>query len=98
MLINIRFIDCDRSESLESHIQQKIDKLQTMYEWLETVNVIIRQDNSRGGKNMVAELEVHALHNLLFAEDHDENAYAASDSAVEKMKKQLEKLKTKITQ
>jgi putative sigma-54 modulation protein len=81
------------TEALKAHVEDKISKLKRHFDHVTDVHVILSVEK------MVqkAEATVQISGAKLFAEDHQEDMYAAIDSMVDKLDRQIIKHKEKIS-
>lgn len=97
MRTEIRFIDSRPSERLAAHAEEKITKLQLEFNWIEHCKISFRRNKNDKKKNKLSELEVKIPGQMIYAEAAEEKFLQSCDEAFEKVRKQLEKVKTKIT-
>jgi len=93
MKINITGHHINITDSLNLYTKSKFQKLKKYSEYMVNTHVILTVEKER----MKAEAKLKTKHGNLFAVDEKNNMYAAIDEIVEKLDKQLEKEKEKIT-
>ena len=92
MQINITRRNGDLSESLKDYIEKKLIGLTRHYQKIIDAHVIM----DREGKNHRVEISLKVTRHTFFAKDRSTNLRSAIDSCVDKLDKQLIKLKGKI--
>ena len=93
MQISITGHHLEVTDSLRSYVETKFQKLERHFDHVTDVHVILGIEKL----NKKAEATVHISGATLFAEDHQEDMYAAIDNLVDKLDRQLIKHKEKIT-
>jgi len=93
MQISITGHHLEVADSLRSYVETKFQKLERHFDHVTDVHVILGIEKL----NKKAEATVHISGATLFAEDHQEDMYAAIDNLVDKLDRQLIKHKEKIT-
>ena len=93
MQLNITGQHIDLTEAMQEYVKTKIAKLERYFDNVTNVHVILSVEK----KNQKAEATVHVAGGDLFAESTDENMYAAIDSLVDKLDRQIKKHKEKLT-
>ncbi|HOV11020.1 MAG TPA: ribosome-associated translation inhibitor RaiA [Bacteroidales bacterium] len=96
MKVNITSLHFKTDKKLESYIQDKVDKLATLYDGLLSSEVTLRLEKNESEKNKVAEIHLSMRGNDLFAKKQSSSFEQATDTAVEALRKQLVKHKEKI--
>jgi putative sigma-54 modulation protein len=93
MQISITGHHLDVTDSLKSYVETKFQKLERHFDHVTDVHVILGVEKL----NQKAEATVHISGAKLFAEDHQEDMYAAIDNLVDKLDRQVKKHKEKIS-
>ena len=93
MQLNITGQHVDLTEAMQEYVKTKITKLERYFDNVTNVHVILSVEK----KNQKAEATVHVAGGDLFAEATSENMYAAIDSLVDKLDRQIKKHKEKLT-
>lgn len=93
MQISITGHHLEVTDSLKSYVETKFQKLERHFDHVTDVHVILGVEKL----NQKAEATVHISGAKLFAEDHQEDMYAAIDSLVDKLDRQVKKHKEKIS-
>ena len=96
MKIKISSIHFKADQKLEEFIQERIQKLSTIYDGLIGSEVTLKIDKDSKTENKVAEIKLIIRGNDLFAKKQCKTFEEATDSAVDALRKQLTKHKEKI--
>ncbi len=96
MQIKISSIHFKADQKLEDFIQERIQKLSTIYDGLIGSEVTLKVDKSNKTDNKVSEIKLIIRGNDLFAKKQCKTFEEATDSAVDALRKQLTKHKEKI--
>ena len=83
----------DVTDSLRDYVTTKLKKLEHHFDNVIDVNVILTVEKLR----QKAEATVHLSGNNIYADDTQEDMYAAIDGLVDKLDRQVKKHKEKIT-
>ncbi|MGR9100116.1 MAG: ribosome hibernation-promoting factor, HPF/YfiA family [Gammaproteobacteria bacterium] len=93
MQISVTGHHLEVSEPLKAYVQSKFEKLERHFDHVTDVHVIL----SVAKVDQKAEATVQISGAKLFAEDHQEDMYAAIDGLVDKLDRQIKKHKEKVT-
>lgn len=93
MQISVTGHHLDITESLKTYVETKFDKLERHFDHVTDVHVILTVEKLV----QKAEATVQISGAKLFAEDHQEDMYAAIDALVDKLDRQIKKHKEKIS-
>ncbi|HEC28214.1 MAG TPA: ribosome-associated translation inhibitor RaiA [Gammaproteobacteria bacterium] len=93
MQINITGHHVDITPSLRKYVETKLEKLERHFENVVDVQVILSVEKLR----QKAEATVHISGSNLFADDTQEDMYAAIDGLIDKLDRQVKKHKEKLT-
>jgi putative sigma-54 modulation protein len=96
MKIKISSIHFKADQKLEEFIQERIQKLSTIYDGLIGSEVTLKIDKDSKTVNKVSEIKLIIRGNDLFAKKQCKTFEEATDSAVDALRKQLTKHKEKI--
>lgn len=91
----IQSIHFDADQQLKAFIQEKADKLLTIYDNIIDGEVILKNDNSNVA-NKISEIKLIIPGKILFAKEQATTFEEATDNALEALRKQLTKHKEKI--
>ena len=78
-------------EKLSDHIEKKTATLDSHHTRIENCKVVLKLNKDSKNKNKLIELSINIPGSTLFAKEQSESFEMATDLAIEKMKKQLEK-------
>ncbi|MCW8347802.1 MULTISPECIES: ribosome hibernation promoting factor [Vibrio] len=93
MQIQIQGHHVDLTESMQDYVNSKFQKLERFFDHINTIQVILRVEKL----NQIAEATLHINQAEIHATAEDESMYAAIDSLVDKLVRQLNKHKEKIS-
>ncbi len=93
MQISVTGHHLDVTEALKSYVESKFNKLERHFDHVTDVHVILTVEKL----DQKAEATVQISGAKLFAEDHQQDMYAAIDGLVDKLDRQIKKHKEKIT-
>ena len=95
MKINIKSIGFSPSESLNSQIENKMERAFKRYSYIHEAQVFLRAQGNENEGRHVMEIRVALPHGELFAESREKTMRNALDRNMDKLKRQLEKYKEK---
>ena len=93
MQISVTGHHIDITDSLRSYVESKFERLERHFEHITNIHVILTVEKER----QKAEATVHVNRGNLFAENEQEDMYAAIDGLTDKLDRQLKKHKEKLT-
>lgn len=93
MQIDITGHHIDVTDSMKQYVNDKFEKLERHFDHVTDIHVILTVEKLR----QQAEATMHISGGKLFADAEDENMYAAIDSLVSKLDRQVKKHKEKRT-
>ncbi len=93
MQINLTGHHVDLTDSLRDYVESKLEKLERHFDQVVDVQVILSVEKLR----QKAEATVHLSGNKVYADDTQEDMYAAIDGLIDKLDRQVVKHKEKIT-
>jgi len=96
MKIKINSIHFKADQKLESFVQEKVEKLSSIYDGVIGSEVLLKIDKNSNTENKIAEIKLLIKGNDLFAKKQCKTFEEATDKAVEAIHKQLTKHKEKI--
>ena len=95
MKLQMSSIKFDADVKLLDFIQKKADKLETFYDKIIDCEVNMKLDNNETNENKVVEMKLNVPGSTLFARQQSKSFEAATDQAVEALRRQLKKYKEK---
>jgi len=95
MRLQMHSIHFDADEKLLDFIQKKADKLDTFYDRIIDGEVFLKLDKDNQMENKLVEIKVNIPGTQLFAKERSKSFEAATDNAVEAVRRQLKKHKEK---
>jgi putative sigma-54 modulation protein len=93
MQLNLTGHHLDITDSLKNYVNSKMEKLERHFDNVTDVHVILSVEKLR----QKAEATMHISGGNLYAEDTQEDMYAAIDGLVDKLDRQVKKHKEKLT-
>lgn len=96
MKVNITSVHFKTDQKLENFIEKKISKLSGMIEGVMGSEVTLKLDNSETRENKVAEIRLLIKGYDLYAKKQSTTFEHATDTAVDALKKQVEKYKGRL--
>lgn len=93
MQINLTGHHVDITDSLRNYVNEKFERLERHFDQVTDVHVILSVEKLR----QKAEATVHLSGSTLFADDTEEDMYAAIDGLADKLDRQIRKHKEKRT-
>jgi putative sigma-54 modulation protein len=96
MKVQVHSIHFVADRKLLDFIQQRVNKLETIYSRIVSGEVFLRLNNE-GIENKTVEIRVNVPGNQVFAKERGRTFEAAAQLAADALKQQLAKIKTRIT-
>lgn len=95
MKITVQSIHFTADKGLLEFIQKKADKLETFYDNIINGEVYLKLENVEDEANKITEIKLQLPGNQIFAKEQCKTFEEATDLAIESLRKQIEKHKTK---
>jgi len=96
MKVSINAVKFKTDKKLETFINEKVEKLSGVYDGILGSEVTLKLENTEAQDNKVAEIRLLIKGNDLFAKKQSATFEAATDTAIDALRKQLDKHKMKI--
>jgi putative sigma-54 modulation protein len=96
MNTQIQSIHFKADQKLKDYIIKKVEKLNTFYDGIIDTQVFLKVENTSAKENKVVEIKVNAKSNSFIQTEVAQSFEAATDMAVESLKKQVKRYKGKI--
>jgi putative sigma-54 modulation protein len=96
MNTQIQSIHFKADQKLKDYIIKKVEKLNTFYDGIIDTQVFLKVENTSAKENKVVEIKVNAKSNSFIQTEIGQSFEAATDMAVESLKKQVKRYKGKI--
>ena len=93
MQVSVTFKNIDSSETIKNFVQEKLDKFDRLFDGAAEANVILSVEKFRN----IAEINLTGDRLNLNGKEETEDMYAAIDSVMDKIEKQIKKSKQKIS-
>ena len=95
MKVQMQSVHFDADKTLLDFIQQRLNKLEHFYDRVTDGEVILRLNNKDGVANKTVEIKLMVPGSTLFSQEDATSFEAATDAAVEALKRQITKYKEK---
>lgn len=96
MNTQIQSIHFKADQKLKDYILKKLEKLTTFYDGIIDIQVYLKVQNTSIKENKEVEIKVNAKNNSFIQTEVAQSFEAATDLAVESLKKQVKRFKGKI--
>jgi len=96
MKVNITSVHFKTDTKLENFIEKKVEKLSGLYEGVIGTEVTLKLDKTETRENKVAEIRMQIPGYDLYAKKQSKTFEEAADTAIDALKKQLEKYKGRL--
>lgn len=96
MKLQMHSIHFDADQKLLDFIQKKASKLETFYDRIIDGEVFLRLDKDEKNGNKIVEIKINIPGQQLFAKEQSKSFEAATDQAVEALRRQIRKHKSKV--
>lgn len=91
------FVQLEKSDSLESFTQKKLDKLENKFNWIVRANVFFKRDENQKPDGYICEIRLSAPGPEIFAQSNENSFEAAVAKTVKDLERQCSKRKEKMT-
>mgnify|MGYP001768478043 CR=1 FL=1 len=96
MKVNINSVHFKTDKKLDNFITEKLDKLTNLHDGIIGSEVTLKLENNESAENKIAEIKLMIPGNDIFASKQNRSFEEAFDSALEALRKQLNKRKEKL--
>lgn len=96
MKVKIQSIHFDADQKLLRFVEEKVEKLNQLYDAIVESEVFLRLDKDNEKGNKIAEIKISTPGKTLFASEQCKSFEEATDNAVEALRKQITKHKEKL--
>lgn len=93
MNVSINAVKFKADKKLEDFIQDKVGKLSGVYDGIIGSEVVLKMENVAAPENKIAEIRLLIKGNDLFASKQSKSFEEATDSAIDALRKQLDRHK-----
>jgi putative sigma-54 modulation protein len=90
------FVNVEKSQSLESFTQKKLDKLENKYNWIVRANVYFKKDENQKPNGYISEIRLSAPGPEIFAQSNENSFEASVAQTVSDVERQCSKRKAKM--
>ena len=91
------FVNVEKSQSLESFTQKKLDKLENKYNWIVRANVYFKKDENQKPNGYISEIRLSAPGPEIFAQSNENSFEASVAETVSDVERQCSKRKAKMS-
>lgn len=96
MKVNINAVQFKTDKRLEDFIEKKVGKLASMYDGVIGTEVTLRVEKSESKHNKITEIRLEVKGYDLYAKKQSDSFEQSTDTAIDALKRQLEKYKEKM--
>jgi putative sigma-54 modulation protein len=96
MKVNINAVQFKADKKLENFIEKKVGKLYGLYDGVIGSEVTLRVEKSESKNNKISEIRIEVKGYDLYAKKQSSTFEDATDTAIDALKRQLEKYKEKL--
>lgn len=96
MKIQVQSIHFNADKRLLDFIEKKVDKLDQFFDHIITGEIFLKLENVEDEANKITEIKIQIPGNVLFAKEQCKTFEEATDMAIESLRKQVAKHKTKL--
>jgi len=96
MQVNINSVHFKADKKLVAFINEKVEKLSNFYEGVIGSDVTLKLENSEFPDNKIAEIRLFIRGNDLYAKKQSKTFEEAADTAVDALKRQISRHKSKL--
>lgn len=96
MRVNINSVHFKTDKKLDNFINDKLEKLRSLHDGILGSEVTLKLENNESQENKIAEIKLMIPGNDIFASKQSRSFEEAFDSALEALRKQLNKRKEKL--
>ena len=96
MKMDLQTVGFNAEEALLEYTREKTESLSKYYDQIVSAEVYLKLTNNDHNQTKIAEIKLNIPGNDLFASDQSDKFEGAVNAAVEKLKGQIRKLKTKM--
>ncbi len=93
MATKIQSVHFDADKKLLQFVEERVGKLNKFDSNIISSDVTLKLDKSAENANKVAEIKLHTKNGSMFAKKQDKSFEAAVDTAIDALKRQIEKSK-----
>ena len=93
MTINIQYVHMETSESMDTYVQEKLEKLGKKFDFIIGVEVHFAVEHNDKNKGKICKMELSLPGPRVFATSNEANYEEASKNTIKDLEKQLKKRK-----
>ncbi|HLF32591.1 MAG TPA: ribosome-associated translation inhibitor RaiA [Cyclobacteriaceae bacterium] len=95
MKVKMQSVHFNADGKLLAYVQKKVNKLETFYDRITGGEVIMKLDNDGQNQNKIVEFIFNIPGDKLFVKERSRTFEAATDLAIDRLKRQIKKYKQK---
>ena len=93
MEVIIQFVKMPTSETKETFVKDRLEKLEKKYDWIISADVFYKLENDTTGKGKICDIRLSVPGPRIFATSDENSWEAATDETIRDLEKQLKKRK-----
>ena len=91
-----QFVALSKSESLQSYVNEKLEKLERKYDFITRAEVHFKRNHAESDKGYICNIKLSVPGPQVFAETDSDSFEAASSQTIKDLDKQLAKKKSQM--
>ncbi|RPE00009.1 ribosome-associated translation inhibitor RaiA [Aureibaculum marinum] len=93
MEVIVQFVKMPTSETMETFVVERLEKLAKKYDWIINANVSYKLENDPTGKGKICDIKLSIPGPTLFATSNEKTWEGATDETIRDLERQLKKRK-----
>lgn len=93
MEVIVQFVSMPTSETMETFVLERLEKLGKKYDWVLSADVFYKLENDTTGKGKICDIRLSIPGPVIFATSNETSWEAATDETIRDLEKQLKKRK-----
>ncbi|MET2985649.1 HPF/RaiA family ribosome-associated protein [Aureibaculum conchae] len=96
MEVIVQFVKMPTSETMETFVRERLEKLEKKYDWIIKADVFYKLENDPTGKGKICDIRLSLPGPRIFATSDEKSWEAATDETIRDIEKQLKKRKSNM--
>lgn len=96
MEVIVQFVKMPTSETMETFVNERLEKLEKKYDWIIKADVFYKLENDPTGKGKICDIRLSVPGPRIFATSDEKSWEAATDETIRDIEKQLKKRKSSM--
>ena len=96
MEVIVQFVKMPTSETMETFVRERLEKLEKKYDWIISADVFYKLENDPTGKGKICDIRLSVPGPRIFATSDEKSWEAATDETIRDIEKQLKKRKSSM--